>query len=169
MKSKPVIRIQKDDFDPAKENELLRRNAGEMGALVSFTGICRSENHRINALELEHYPQMAEKQIGEIAEMAAGRWELAGLTIIHRFGIVRAGENIVLVCAAAKGRDAAFEAARFVMDYLKTDAPFWKKEIARDESGTRGAQGDTRGAQGGKWVDSKPRDESAKAKWENKN
>ena len=147
----PVVRIQAADFDVAAEIDLVRK-AGDVGAVVTFSGICRDEEGTLTALELEHYPGMAEAEITRIAREAVARWPLAGLTAIHRFGKIRPGENIVLVVAASKHRRAAFEAADFLMDYLKSRAPFWKKEHRAG------------GAEGG-WVDAKETDEAAAARW----
>lgn len=147
----PVVRIQSADFDVAAEIDRVK-NAGDVGAVVTFSGICRDEEATLAALELEHYPGMAEAEIMRIAGEAVERWPLAGLTAIHRFGKIRPGENIVLVVAASKHRRAAFEAADFLMDYLKSRAPFWKKEHRRD------------GVEGG-WVDAKETDEEAAARW----
>ena len=147
----PVVRIQAADFDVAAEVERLRQ-AGDVGAVVTFSGICRDEEGTLTALELEHYPGMAEAEILRIAREAAERWPLAGLTAIHRYGRIKPGENIVLVAAASKHRRAAFEAADFLMDYLKSRAPFWKKEHRAD------------GAEGA-WVDAKETDEQAAARW----
>ena len=147
----PVVRIQAADFDVAAEVDLVRK-AGDVGAVVTFSGICRDEEGTLTALELEHYPGMAEAEITRIAVEAIGRWPLAGLTAIHRYGKIRPGENIVLVVAASKHRRAAFEAADFLMDYLKSRAPFWKKEHRAG------------GAEGG-WVDAKETDEAAAARW----
>src|SRR5215211_8216521 len=125
-----TIRIQQADFDVAQEVAALSKGRTDVGAVVSFSGICRgSENGEpIAALTLEHYPGMAEAEIGRHAEEALSRWPLQGLTIIHRFGRIAPGENIVLVVTASSHRQAAFEAANFLMDFLKTRAPFWKKE-----------------------------------------
>lgn len=147
----PVVRIQAADFDVAAEIDRVSK-AGGVGAVVTFSGICRDEEGSLTALELEHYPGMAEAEITRIAEEAVKRWPLAGLTAIHRHGKIRPGENIVLVVAASKHRRAAFEAADFLMDYLKSRAPFWKKEHRAD------------GAEGA-WVDAKETDEAAAARW----
>src|SRR5881394_963221 len=130
-----TIRIQQADFDVAQEIAVLTKGRTDVGAVVSFSGICRgSENGEpIAALTLEHYPGMAEAEIGRHADEALARWPLQGLTIVHRFGRIAPGENIVLVVTASAHRQAAFEAAEFLMDYLKTRAPFWKKET--DASG----------------------------------
>jgi molybdopterin synthase catalytic subunit len=148
----PTIRIQTEAFDLAAESDLLSSGRADIGALVAFTGLCRDEGGMLSALELEHYPGMAEEEIGRIAAEAAGRWPLLGLTIIHRRGRIAPGEPIVLVLAASSHRHAAFEAASFLMDYLKTRAPFWKKEHRRD-----GTAGD--------WVSAKDADDTAAGKW----
>jgi molybdopterin synthase catalytic subunit len=147
----PIVRIQAEDFDVAAEIDEVRK-AGDVGAVVTFSGICRDEAGTLTALELEHYPVMAEAEIMRIARQAAERWPLAGLTAIHRYGKIRPGENIVLVVAASKHRRAAFDAADFLMDYLKSRAPFWKKEHRSD------------GSDGG-WVEAKETDEEAAARW----
>jgi molybdopterin synthase catalytic subunit len=148
----PTIRIQAEVFDLAAESDRLSKGRADIGALVAFTGLCRDEGGVLSALELEHYPGMAEEEIGRIAAEAAGRWPLLGLTIIHRHGRIAPGEPIVLVLAASSHRHAAFDAASFLMDYLKTRAPFWKKEHRKD--GTIGG-----------WVSAKDTDDSAAAKW----
>ena len=125
--------VQAAPFDVAAEIARLKA-AGGAGAIVTFTGVCRDEGGRLQALELEHYPGMAEEEIGRIASEAAGRFELAGLTVIHRYGRFSPGDDIVLVAAASLHRQAAFEAAGFLMDYMKTKAPFWKKERLADAS-----------------------------------
>lgn len=149
----PTIRVQPGDFDPAEEEAILTRGRRDVGAVVSFTGLCRDEDGTLAALELEHYPGMAEEEIGRVAREALSRWPLAGLTVIHRHGLIRPGERIVLVVAAARHRGEAFAAAEFLMDYLKTRAPFWKKERRAD------------GADGG-WVMAKDADDAAAARWE---
>jgi molybdopterin synthase catalytic subunit len=147
----PVISIQAADFDVAAEIDRVSKT-GDVGAVVTFSGICRDERGTLAALELEHYPGMAEAEITRIAEQAIERWPLAGLTAIHRHGKIRPGENIVLVVAASKHRRAAFEAAEFLMDYLKSRAPFWKKE--HRAGGTEDG-----------WVDAKETDDAAAARW----
>lgn len=147
-----TIRIQSEPFDAAAEAATLTEGRADIGALVSFTGLCRDEGGRLAALELEHYPSMAEAEIDRIAEQAEKRWPLLGLTVIHRFGRISPGEEIVLVLAASAHRKAAFEAASFMMDYLKTQAPFWKREHLKD--GTTGA-----------WVDAKEADDRAVERW----
>ena len=146
----PVIRIQREDFDLAAE--IARLSGDGIGAVATFTGICRDDAGRLAALELEHYPGMAEAEIGRIAIDAAERWPLLGLTIIHRIGLIRPGENIVLVAAASTHRQAAFQAAEFLMDYMKSRAPFWKKEHLADGSS-------------GSWVEARETDEEAVARW----
>jgi len=125
-----TIRIQQADFDVAQEIAALTKGRTDVGAVVSFSGICRgSENGEpIAALTLEHYPGMAEAEIECHVEEAQSRWALTGVTVIHRFGRFMPGENIVLVVATSSHREAAFAAAEFLMDYLKVSAPFWKKE-----------------------------------------
>src|ERR1700740_3410639 len=125
-----TIRIQEADFDIAHEITALSHGRSDIGAVVSFTGICRGTegSEPIAALTLEHYAGMAEAEIRRHAEEAMARWPLQGLTIVHRFGRITPGENIVLVVTASSHRQAAFEAAEFLMDYLKTSAPFWKQE-----------------------------------------
>ncbi|MER8885679.1 molybdenum cofactor biosynthesis protein MoaE [Mesorhizobium sp. M0816] len=148
----PVVRIQAEDFDVAAEIARLTRGRNDIGAVVTFSGLCRDEQGRLSALELEHYPGMAEAEISRIAGEAIERWPLQGLTVIHRHGKIAPGENIVLVVAASAHRQAAFEAANFLMDYLKSRAPFWKKEHHSD------------GSEGG-WVDAKEADDKAAGRW----
>ncbi|WP_201838258.1 molybdenum cofactor biosynthesis protein MoaE [Microvirga zambiensis] len=147
-----TIRIQAEPFDVAAETADLTRGRADIGAVVAFTGLCRDEGGRLAALELEHYPGMAEAEIARIVAQAQDRWPLHGLTIIHRFGMIRPGEEIVLVLAASAHRQAAFEAASFLMDYLKAHAPFWKREHLKD--GTAGA-----------WVEAKESDDQAMERW----
>ncbi|MGO4404218.1 molybdenum cofactor biosynthesis protein MoaE [Bosea sp. RAF48] len=149
----PLIRIQREDFELSDEIAALSHGRADIGALVSFTGLCRDENGSLAALELEHYPAMAEAEIGRVAAEAAARWPLMGLVAIHRYGLIRPGEQIVLVLAASAHRRAAFEAADFMMDYLKTRAPFWKREHRAD--GTLGG-----------WVEAKTDDDDAARRWE---
>jgi molybdopterin synthase catalytic subunit len=147
-----TIRIQEGDFDAAREIAALSRGRTDIGAVVTFSGVCRgSENGApIAALTLEHYPGMAEAEIGRHADEALSRWPLQGLTVIHRFGRIAPGENIVLVVTASPHRQAAFEAAEFLMDYLKTNAPFWKREESK---------------QGTSWVEAREHDDAAAARW----
>lgn len=146
------IRIQAEDFDVAAEIDRLTAGRKDIGAVVTFSGICRDEHCSLSALELEHYPGMAEAEIGRIADEAAGRWPVTGLTVIHRHGKIAPGENIVLVLAASAHRQAAFSAASFLMDFLKTRAPFWKKEHSTDGSE-------------GQWIEASKRDDEELEKW----
>lgn len=149
----PIVRIQREDFDLAAEIAALSDGRRDIGAVVSFTGLCRDEGGTLAALELEHYPGMAEVEIARVAERAAARWPLRGLLAIHRYGRVAPGEQIVLVIATSAHRRAAFEAADFMMDYLKTRAPFWKREHLTD------------GRIGG-WVEAKREDDEAADRWD---
>ena len=148
----PNIRVQRYVFDIGEESRRLTEGRTDVGAIVAFSGICRDDAGTLAALELEHYPGMAEEEIGRIAAEATGRWPLLGLTVIHRNGRIRPGEPIVLVLTAAEHRQPAFEAASFLMDYLKTRAPFWKKEHRAD-----GSQGE--------WVAAKDADDEAAGRW----
>ena len=151
------VRIQQDDFDVGAEIAALTAGRLDCGAVVSFSGICRADDEagasgaRVEALTLEHYPGMAEEEILRHVEKAQGRWPLQGVTVIHRVGRIRAGENIVLVITASAHRQAAFEAAEFVMDYLKTSAPIWKKAERQG---------------GADWVMAHERDDQAAARWD---
>ena len=147
-----VVRVQREDFDAAAETARLTAGSAAAGAVVTFTGLCRDEGGRLSALELEHYPGMAEAEIGRICREAVERFSLLGIAAIHRVGKIAPGGNIVLVAALAPHRHAAFDGASFVMDYLKTSAPFWKKEHFAD------------GSEGG-WVDAKDSDDRAREKW----
>ena len=152
MTAAVTIRIQEADFDIGREIAALTEGRKDIGAVVSFSGICRDHegDDAIAALTLEHYPGMAEAEIGRHAETAMARWPLTGLTVIHRVGRIAAGANIVLVLTASKHREAAFQAAEFLMDYLKANAPFWKRE----ETPT-----------GANWVEAHDRDDAAAARW----
>jgi molybdopterin synthase catalytic subunit len=147
-----TIRIQDADFDIGREISALTKARTDIGAVVSFTGICRGSEggEAIAALTLEHYPGMAEAEIMRHAETAMSRWPLTGLTVIHRFGRIKPGENIVLVLTASAHRQAAFQAAEFLMDYLKANAPFWKREESQG---------------GANWVDARSHDDAAAARW----
>lgn len=147
-----VVRIQAEDFDAAAEIARLAADNPDVGAVVTFSGLCRDEGGALAALELEHYPGMAEAEIIRIADEARSRWPLAGLTVVHRIGRLRPGENIVLVAAASAHRQAAFEAAAFIMDFLKSRAPFWKKRHLADGSSDG-------------WVDAKESDDTALERW----
>ncbi|MBW8317928.1 MAG: molybdenum cofactor biosynthesis protein MoaE [Arenimonas sp.] len=147
-----TIRVQHEDFDLSAESRALTEGRTDIGAVVSFTGLCRDEAGTLSTLELEHYPGMAEAEIRRIGEEAITRFGLIGLTTIHRFGKIAPGGQIVLVIATASHRQAAFDGANFMMDYLKTSAPFWKKEHLTD-----GTAGD--------WVSAKDADDRARDKW----
>lgn len=149
----PHVRVQPEDFDIAAETTRITAGRHDVGAVVTFSGLCRDEDGRLAALELEHYPGMAEAEILRVCRLAAERWPLKGLTAVHRFGKIAPGENIVLVVAASSHRQAAFDAANFVMDFLKTSAPFWKKEHGLD------------GTEGG-WVSARDSDDAAAKKWD---
>lgn len=148
----PTIRVQTDDFDLQSEIDLLTAGRMDIGAVVSFSGLCRDGQGALSALELEHYPGMAEAEMNRIALLAIDRFSLLGLTAIHRYGKIAPGANIVLVIAVASHRQAAFDGANFVMDFLKTSAPFWKKEHAADGSPRS-------------WVDAKDADDTARDRW----
>jgi molybdopterin synthase catalytic subunit len=124
-----TIRLQREVFDSAAEVAKLTRGRTDIGAVVTFTGICRADENgeKIFALTLEHYPDMAEAEIARHVEEANKRWPLLGVTVIHRHGRIAPGEDIVLVVTTSSHREAAFAAASFLMDYLKTRAPFWKQ------------------------------------------
>ena len=147
-----TIRLQREDFDAAAEAALLTRGRTDIGAVVTFSGVCRGaeSGEPIAALTLEHYPDMAEAEIARHVAEAQVRWPLLGVTVIHRYGRIVPGENIVLVVTASSHREAAFAAAEFLMDYLKTRAPFWKK---------------TERPSGISWVDAKEIDDAAADRW----
>jgi molybdopterin synthase catalytic subunit len=148
-----TIRLQREDFDAAAEAAKIARGRTDIGAVVTFTGICRDHeaDHGVTALTLEHYPGMAEEEIARHVAEAERRWPLLGVTVIHRHGRLAPGDNIVLVVTASAHRAAAFAAADFLMDYLKTRAPFWKQEER---------------AGGAAWVDAKETDDAAAGRWE---
>jgi molybdopterin synthase catalytic subunit len=145
-----TIRIQEADFDIARESALLTEGRTDIGAVVSFSGICRGSDGGIAALHLEHYPGMAEAEIRRHVEEAQSRWPLLGVTVIHRVGRIEPGQNIVLVLTTSVHREAAFHAAEFLMDYLKTSAPFWKREETSDSTS---------------WVEARAHDDAAAARW----
>jgi molybdopterin synthase catalytic subunit len=152
-----TIRLQREPFDAASEAAKLRRGRRDIGAVVTFTGICRSDEGGVPlaAMTLEHYPGMAEAEVARHVEAAERRWPLLGVTVIHRYGRLEPSEDIVLVVTAAAHRQDAFAAAGFLMDYLKTRAPFWKQiEFAGGET------------TGGKiWVDAKSSDDALADRW----
>ena len=147
-----TVSVQREDFDIAAEIARLTASDPDIGAVVSFTGLVRrsTDEGPITSMELEHYPGMTERALEEIADRARQRWPLQGIRVIHRYGPLKPGERIVLVLTASRHRQAAFEAAEFLMDYLKTKAPFWKKE---DHGGEV------------RWVDARDSDDSAAARW----
>ena len=145
------ISVQSEDFNIGDEIAALKNDNNNVGAIVTFTGTVRDLGGSLEAMTLEHYPGMTEKELERIAGVAEDRWPLLGCRVIHRFGTLKPGDNIVLVVTLSAHRDAAFKAADFLMDFLKSNAPFWKKEqTAEDES----------------WVASKQSDVSALNKWE---
>jgi molybdopterin synthase catalytic subunit len=146
------VRLQREPFDPAAEAAELTRGRTDIGAVVAFTGICRGSEagEPIAALSLEHYPGMAEAEIVRHVEEANARWPLLGTTVIHRYGRLVPGDNIVLVLTASSHREAAFAAAEFLMDYLKTRAPFWKQ---------------VEGPGGTAWIEAKGSDDTAANRW----
>jgi molybdopterin synthase catalytic subunit len=147
-----TVRLQRENFDAAAEAARLTRSRTDIGAVVTFTGVCRADENgeAIAALTLEHYPGMAEAEIARHIEEAQARWALLGVTVIHRYGRITPGEPIVLVATASSHRQAAFAAAEFLMDYLKTRAPFWKQV----EKPT-----------GSAWIDAKSADDAAAERW----
>jgi molybdopterin synthase catalytic subunit len=148
-----TVRIQREPFDLAAEAAKLARGRGDVGALVTFTGICRGSEagEPIAALTLEHYPGMAEAEIERTVAEALQRWPLLGVTVSHRRGRIVPGEDIMMVATASSHREAAFAAAEFLMDYLKTRAPFWKQ---------------VEKANGKIWVDAKTSDDAAAKRWD---
>ena len=144
------IRVAPERFDQGAEVARFSAGVSGAGAVVTFAGLVRDEGGRLAALEIEHYPGMTEKAIAAIAAEAEARWSLSGCLVIHRHGPLRPGETIMMVATAAPHRADAFAAAEFLMDYLKSRAPFWKKEI---------------GADGEAWVAAKESDEAALGRW----
>jgi molybdopterin synthase catalytic subunit len=147
-----TVRLQREPFDAAAEAARLTRGRTDIGAVVTFTGICRGDEQGqpIAALTLEHYPDMAEAEIERHAAEALTRWPLLGVTVVHRYGRILPGEDIVLVVTASSHREAAFAAAEFLMDYLKTRAPFWKQV---EQAGAK------------TWVEAKAADDAAAGRW----
>jgi molybdopterin synthase catalytic subunit len=145
------IRVQEADFDPGRELEALRE--AQTGAVVSFVGIARdlSDGFDVEHITLEHYPGMTERALHDIAAQALRRWEVRRICIIHRHGTLQPRDRIVWVGVSSTHRDAAFDACRFVIDFLKTDAPFWKRESGRA---------------GARWVQAKDSDERALERWD---
>lgn len=153
MKERVVVRIEAGDFDPGAEFCLLGERTGGAGGIGCFVGIVRGEagGRAITAMTLEHYPGMTERAVRAIAEEAQRRWQLLGVTVVHRVGRLTPGERIVLVMAAASHREPALAATSFLIDWLKTKAPFWKKEHFTDGSAA--------------WVAARAADEAAAARW----
>lgn len=146
------VRVQQDDFDVSAELALLRQQSHAVGALASFVGVVRdnNENLQVATMELEHYPGMTESSIGQIVQEAFQRWPLIGARVIHRIGKLAPGDQIVLVAVSGPHRGEAFAACEFIMDYLKTKAPFWKKELTPE---------------GERWVDARVSDQSSAERW----
>jgi len=146
------VRVQSEPLDPHREVDLLSAGNHAIGAVVSFIGLMRdiNEDDRVERMFLEHYPGMTEKALQKIAEEAVRRWDLAGCRVVHRVGEMSPSEPIVVVAVAARHRKAAFLGCEFVIDYLKTQAPFWKKETT--DAGER-------------WVDARDSDDEAEQKW----
>jgi len=146
------IRIQEQDFDISAELAALRKGDARVGAVVTFLGTVRDMNDgsEVKGMTLEHYPGMTEKALQEIIDQAKGRWDIYQTLVIHRVGLMQPEEQIVLVAVTSAHRGEAFAACEFIMDYLKTAAPFWKKE-------------DT--PQGSRWVDARVTDETAMSRW----
>ncbi len=147
-----ILRLQKEPFEAAAEVESLTAGRRDIGALVTFTGLCRDEGGTLAALDVEHYPGMAEAEIGRVVADTCNRWPLEGVLVIHRYGLIRPGEAIVLVATVSRHRTEAFAAAQFLMDYLKTRAPFWKKQYGHDD-------------QLSDWVAASEEDEAAAQRW----
>jgi molybdopterin synthase catalytic subunit len=147
-----MIRVQREDFDPGAEMRALTAGRHDIGGVVSFVGLVRdiAGGAAISAMTLEHYAGMTEKQLAEIEQEANRRWPLSASLIIHRYGRLEPGDRIVLVITASPHRDAAFDACRFLIDWLKTKAPFWKLEDTEH---------------GAKWVDADAKDDAAAARW----
>jgi molybdopterin synthase catalytic subunit len=147
-----MIRVQNEDFDVGAEIAELRRDNARIGALVCFVGLVRdlNEDDSVSEMTLEHYPGMTEKALAEIVAQARLRWEIADALIIHRIGALKPTDQIVLVATTSAHRHEAFASCEFIMDYLKTQAPFWKKEQT---------------TQGARWVDARESDDTAKQRW----
>ena len=150
-----TVRVQTEDFDAGSEISLLR-NAGNIGAVVSFIGQVRDINQgdAVSLLTLEHYPGMTEKALEAIALQAKSRWDIVGSLIIHRVGTLKPTDQIVLVAVTSSHRGEAFKACEFIMDYLKTEAPFWKKEVSQFEGQTTE-----------RWAEAKVTDDEARERW----
>ena len=145
-----MVRVQSDPFDMGAEIASFTDGVPGAGAVVTFSGLVRDEGGTLTAMEIEHYPGMTEKALTTIRNEAVARWSLTDALVIHRFGPMKPGDQIMMVATAARHRSDAFAAAEFLMDYLKSRAPFWKKEF---------------GADGEAWVASKAEDEDALDRW----
>lgn len=147
------VRVQEADFDTGAEIAAMRRGNPKIGAIASFVGVVRDINDgdAVSTMTLEHYPGMTEKSIGAIIDQARGRWEVLDVLVIHRVGMLKPTDQIVLVIVASGHRGDAFAACEFIMDYLKTQAPFWKKEVT---------------PKGARWVDARSSDDSALERWQ---
>ena len=147
-----MIRVQREDFDVGRELDALTRGKTSIGGVTSFVGLVRdmAGGEKISGMTLEHYPGMTERQLADIEAEAHRRWQLDAVLIIHRYGELKPGDRIVLVATASPHRDAAFDACRFLIDWLKTKAPFWKLEET---------------PQGARWVDAQASDDDAAKKW----
>lgn len=150
MASLPKLRVQTEEFDAGCELNLFTQSQFGMGAVVSFSGIVRDVTGGLQSLEIEHYPGMTERAIESILAEAVSRWDLGDALVIHRYGSIPVGAPIMMVATAAPHRSDAFQAAEFLMDYLKSRAPFWKKEVTR---------------QGSDWVAAQDHDEDALKRW----
>jgi molybdopterin synthase catalytic subunit len=148
-----VIRVQQEDFDIGAEVAKLTAGRTDIGAIVTFTGTVRDQDGAVEEMTLEHYPGMTERELSRIEAEAQARWPLQASLIVHRYGRLKPGDDIVLVVTASEHRDAAFDAAKFLMDYLKTSAPFWKRES---------------GPGGSRWVEAEASDADAAARWHKK-
>jgi len=148
----PRVRVQPEDFDTGRELEALTRGRVDVGAVASFVGLVRDANDGspVKAMTLEHYPGMTEKALTDICEQAMSRWDLIDTLVIHRVGALKPGERIVLVGVPSAHRGEAFAACEFIMDYLKTRAPFWKREET---------------PQGARWVEARDSDDAAAGRW----
>ncbi|WP_342077924.1 molybdenum cofactor biosynthesis protein MoaE [Yoonia sp. SS1-5] len=144
------VRVQSERFDAGAELNSFADGRTDIGAVVSFTGVVRDTDQTLQEMQIEHYPGMTQSAISKIAQQAMQRWELADCLVIHRYGALKPGAPIMMVATAAAHRAAAFAAADFLMDYLKSRAPFWKKEITQ---------------QGAQWVAAKDEDEDALQRW----
>ena len=145
-----TVRVQSEAFDAGAELNAFFAGHTGVGAVVSFTGIVRDVDGSLQEMMIEHYPGMTEKAIGKIVDEAVARWSLTDALVIHRYGALKTGEQIMMVATASAHRAAAFEAADFLMDYLKSRAPFWKKEVTEE---------------GAAWVAAKDEDEDALGRW----